>query len=127
VPVKVERLAAIFRQATDDLLPVWESFLSPGSISALREGAAARPEVVLHDEVWVRLLFEAPAGWRDRRLPPETLIKSLVPLYLGKVASFIAETRDGTDEEAEARLDTLAAVFERNKDMLRELWRAGAR
>ena len=67
------------------------------------------------------------AGWRDRRLPPETLIKSLVPLYLGKVASFIAETRDGTDEEAEARLDTLAAAFERNKDMLRELWRAGAR
>jgi glycosyltransferase involved in cell wall biosynthesis len=127
VPVKVDRLAAIFRQAAGDLPPVWESFLSAGSISALREGASARPEVVLPDEVWVRVLFEATAGWRGRRLPPETLIRSLVPLYLGKVASFIAETRDGTDEEAEARLDTLASAFERNKEMLREIWRAGAR
>ena len=127
VPVKVERLASIFRQATEDLASLWGSFLSEQSITSLREGAATRPDVTLPDDVWVRVLFEAAAGWRDQRLPPETLIKALVPLYLGKVASFIAETRDGTDEEAEARLDTLAAVFERNKDMLRELWRAGSR
>jgi len=127
VPVKVERLASIFRQATEDLASLWGSFLSEQSITSLREGAATRPDVTLPDDVWVRVLFEAAAGWRDQRLPPETLIKALVPLYLGKVASFIAETRDGTDEEAETRLDTLAAVFERNKDMLRELWRAGSR
>ena len=126
VPVKGDRLAAIFRQAAEDLPSVWKSFLSAGSLAAVRE-AAGGPEPALSDATWVRILFEAAAGWRGRRLPPETLIKSLVPLYLGKVASFIAETRDGTNEEAEARLDALAAAFERDKDLLRELWRAGAR
>ena len=126
VPVKVDRLTSIFRQAAADLPPVWEGFLSPGSVAAVRE-AAAGPEPALRDESWVRIVFEAAAGWRRRLLPAETLIRSLVPLYLGKVATFVAETRDVTDEEAEQRLDALAAVFEREKDVLRELWRAGAR
>ena len=126
VPVKVERLAAIFRQAAGDLPPVWESFLSPGSIAAIRDAAAA-PAPALADEAWARILFEAAAGWRARNLPRETLILSLVPLYLGKVATFVSETRDGTDDEAEERLGALAAVFEREKNVLRDLWRAGAR
>jgi glycosyltransferase involved in cell wall biosynthesis len=127
VPVKVDRLLAIFRQAATDLQPVWRSFLSAGSIDAIRDAAEAGPEPALRDESWARILFEAVAGWRRRLLPAETLILSLVPLYLGKVATFVAETRDATDEEAENRLNALAAVFEREKDMLRELWRAGAR
>ena len=126
VPVKLDRLVAIFRQAAADLPPVWEGFLSAGSMAAVRE-AAAGPEAALSDEVWVRILFEAVTGWRRRSLPAETLIKSLVPLYLGKVATFVAETRNATDEEAEHRLETLAAVFEREKDVLRELWRTGVR
>jgi hypothetical protein len=127
VPVREDRLAGIFRQGAEDLPPIWEEFLSTPSLAAIREAAAARPDVVLTDEAWTQILFEAAAGWRVRRLPPETLIKSLVPLYLGKVASFVAETREGTDDEAEARLDSLAAVFEERKDTLRQLWRAARR
>jgi glucosylglycerate synthase len=127
VTVREDRLAAIFRQGAEDLPPIWEEFLSPASLAAIREGAAARPHVALPDEAWVQILFEAAAGWRSRRLPPETLIRSLVPLYLGKVASFVAETLDGTDDEAEARLDALAVVFEERKDALRRLWRASGR
>jgi len=126
VPVKLDRLVAIFRQAAADLPPVWEGFLSAGSMAAVRE-AAAGPEAALSDEVWVRILFEAVTGWRRRSLPAETLIKSLVPLYLGKVATFVAETRNATDEEAEHRLETLAGVFEREKNVLRDLWRTGVR
>jgi hypothetical protein len=45
-----------------------------------------------------------------------------VPLYLGKVASFVAETRDGSADEAEERLERMAETFERQKDVLRALW-----
>ncbi len=126
VPVKVERLSAIFRQAATDLQSVWKSFLSADSIAAIHDAAEARPEPALRDESWARILFEAVAGWKRRLLPAETLILSLVPLYLGKVATYVAETRDVTDEEAEQRLHALAAVFEREKDALRSLWREGA-
>ena len=37
-------------------------------------------------------MAESAAGFHRKALPPSTLIRSLVPLYLGKVATFVAET-----------------------------------
>lgn len=127
VPVKIERLASIFRTAAAELAPVWKGFLSGESLEAIRRAADARPDPALPDAAWVRILFEAAVAWRRSALPAEMLIGSLVPLYLGKVATYVAETREATDEGAEERLEGLALEFERHKDLLRELWRAGAR
>ena len=41
----------------------------------------------------------------------EQIIKSLTPLYLGKVASFVIETWDSTADEVEGRLEELCLVF----------------
>ncbi len=127
VPVRIERLASIFRTAAADLPPLWKGFLSEESLGAIRGAADARPDPALPDAAWVRILFEAAVAFRRSLLPAEMLIGSLVPLYLGKVATYVAETREATDEVAEERLEGLALEFERNKDLLRELWRAGAR
>jgi hypothetical protein len=70
----------------------------------------------------VKIVAEAASGFRRRVLPPATLIKSLVPLYLGKVATFVAETEAGSAEEAEARLEELALAYERGKGELEALW-----
>lgn len=122
VPVKLDRLVAIFRQAAHDLPSIWESFLSEETRHAIAAAAKA-PVPALSDEAWVHVLFEATQGWRRRALPPESLIASLVPLYLGKVATFVEETREGTAEEAEERLESLAETFERQKPKLVELWK----
>jgi len=121
VPVRLDRLLAQFRQAVNDLPPIWESFLSPASLAAVREAAHA-PSVALGDEPWVRIVAEAAAGFRRKVLPGGTLIRSLVPLYLGKVATFVAETEAGSAEEAEARLEELALAYERGKGELEVLW-----
>jgi hypothetical protein len=121
VPVKLDRLLAQYRQAAHDLPPIWEAFLSPASIDAVRAAAHA-PAVSLGDEAWVRIVAEAASGFRRGALPPATLIKSLVPLYLGKVATFVAETEAGSAEEAEARLEELALAYERGKGELETLW-----
>lgn len=123
VPVRIDRLLSQYRQAAHDLPPIWESFLSPASLSAIRAAAHA-PAVALGDEAWVRIVAEAAAGFRSRALPPATLIKSLVPLYLGKVATFVAETEAGSAEEAETRLEELAVAYERGKAELEALWDA---
>lgn len=126
IAVRTDRLVSVFKQGAADLPPVWEAFLSAGSIAAIEQ--AARPaEPRLSDEAWVRVLYEAAAGWRARALPGEALIRSLVPLYLGKVATFVTETRDASAEEAEARLTLLAEKFETQKDLLRSLWAAADR
>ncbi len=121
VPVRLDRLLALFRQAAHDLPPVWEAFLSPASLDGIREAAQA-PAVSLGDETWVRIVAESAAGYRRRALPTATLIRSLVPLYLGKVATFVAETESGTADDAEARLEELALAYERGKSELEALW-----
>ena len=92
-------------------------------ISAIREAAHA-PALALGDDAWIRIVAEAAGGFRRRALPPATLIRSLVPLYLGKVATFVAETEAGSAEEAEARLEELALAYERGKGELEALWGA---
>lgn len=123
VPVKLDRLLSQYRQAAHDLPPIWESFLSKASLAAIREAAHA-PALALGDDAWIRIVAEAAAGFRRRALPPATLIRSLVPLYLGKVATFVAETEAGSAEEAEARLEELALAYERAKGEIETLWGA---
>ncbi len=126
VSVKLERLAAIFSQAVADLPPVWRVFLSSQSLVSIEKAGESRTHPSLPDEAWVRIVYEAAAGCHHGVLPTEVLIKSLVPLYLGKVATFVQETCGGSDEDAEARLEELALAYERNKDYLRSVWRGPA-
>ena len=84
--------------------------------------AAARVPPSLSDELFVRIIYDAAAGYTRKSLPRETLIRSLVPLYLGKVATFVEETREAEASEAEARLETLARVYESEKTSLVSTW-----
>jgi hypothetical protein len=121
VPVKLERLAEAFRRATSELPPVWELFLSPGTLGSVLEAARA-PVPQLPDEVWVDIVHETAAADRWRRLPRASLASALLPLYLGKVATFVSEVKDAPPGEAEDRLSALAETFEKRKDRLIALW-----
>ena len=61
-----------------------------------------------------------------KTLSREHIVKSLTPLYLGKVASFVIETWDCTAEEVERRLEELCLAFEREKTYLVEGWNGKA-
>jgi glycosyltransferase involved in cell wall biosynthesis len=121
VPVKIDRLVSLFRQGAADLPSVWKSFLPEDVLRGIQEAAAFVPPS-LSDELFVRIVYAAAAGYARRSLPRDTLIRSLVPLYLGKVATFVEETRDAEAAEAEARLETLARVYESEKTSLVSAW-----
>jgi len=82
----------------------------------------AKVQALAADYAGLDLVAEAAAGGRRRALPAATLIKSLVPLYLGKVATLVAETEAGSAEEAEARLEELALAWEKAKGEIETLW-----
>jgi hypothetical protein len=126
VPIRLERLMTLFRQAVAELMPVWDTFLSPRALAAIREASLGTGPPRLSDEAWVEILYDAAAGWCHRRLGREDLIRAIVPLYLGKVATFVAETRDGSADEAEERLEALAQTYEGAKELLRAKWNASA-
>ena len=66
---------------------------------------------------------------RDRpcssRPPGDQLLRSLVPLYLGRTASFVLETAHSDAEQVEAVIRRLASEFVRQKPWLREKLGAG--
>jgi hypothetical protein len=76
----------------------------------------------LPDDLWVQIIYNFALAYHRRVMSQEHLLKSLTPLYLGKVASFVIETWESSAEEVEQRLEELCIAFERAKPHLVEKW-----
>lgn len=122
VHVNVERMTSIFRQGTRDLHEIWARVLSTetlGEVVAL----AARPDpLAFPDALWTRVVYDFALGYHRRALPPDQLLRSLVPLYLGRTASFVLQTAASGSEEVEALIRGLADEFVRQKGYLLQRW-----
>ena len=124
VPVNLDRMIEKFRIGVRELAPFYRSFLPADVLDVLRD-LAARPDrdgFVYPDAEWVRTVLHCALACRRRTANREHVIKSLTPLYLGKVASFVIDTWDSTADEVESRLEGLCLSFERAKGYLIEAW-----
>ena len=70
------------------------------------------------------MLYDVALAARRGDLPVERLVAALVPLYLGRVAGFVSETREMDAEEAETVVERQAAAFERAKPAFQRAWEA---
>ena len=121
IRVNVERMIGIFRQGARDLDEVWRSALPEEDLAALQEVARAESHH-FPDPLWVRVVYGFAAAYRRRRLPREQLLRSLVPLYLGRTASFVRQTADSGAEEVEKAIQDLADEYVRQKPYLLSRW-----
>lgn len=125
-PVKVNRagLEERFRLGLRELAPVYQAVLAPDLWNFYGRwiGPSFPGPVEVPDEVWVRTLFDFALAFKRRTLNQDHLVHSLTPLYLGKVAAWVAETLDWNSAQVENRLDELCMVFEREKPCLTGAW-----
>jgi glucosylglycerate synthase len=75
------------------------------------------------DETWARAIYDMALAHHARRLPLDGLIASLIPIYFGRVASLVIETRHITTDQAEAIVERQARAFELAKPYFVERWR----
>ena len=124
INVNLEKMIAMFRLGVRDLEKLYQSFL-PRTLSYLRNAAAEpdRDAFAYTDEAWVRTVMSFALAYHRKVVSREHLVKSLTPLYLGKVASFVIETWSSSAEEVEGRLEKLCLSFEKEKSYLVESWR----
>ena len=61
-------------------------------------------------------------AYHNKALPAEQLLRSLVPLYLGRTASFILQVAASGADEVEAAIAALADEFLRQKGDLLHRW-----
>lgn len=123
VSVNVDRMLAIFKSATRDLREIWQDVLRPQTVNRLvRTSEATDAEWHFADELWVDVVYEYAIAYRRRTLPPTQLLQSLVPLYLGRTASFVMQASSDSAEGVEARIARLAAVYVAKKPYLASQW-----
>ncbi|HNY39603.1 MAG TPA: cell wall biosynthesis glycosyltransferase [Bryobacteraceae bacterium] len=124
VNVNLDRMLAAFRGGAGDLAEVWRLILKPDTLAAVTSLAksARAGDFHLDDELWVRIVYEFACSARSNRLERTTLLKSITPLYLGRVASFVIETAEMGAAEVEGRIESLCLSFEAMKPYLIEIW-----
>ena len=124
IQVDVERMISIFGQGLKDLGELWGKILPPPLMSALRETTAApSPAFRMADPLWAEVVYRFALAYHRKVLPRDHLLRLLIPLYLGRTASFVLEMWDAGPEEAEARIERLALIFEETKPLLETEWR----
>jgi hypothetical protein len=124
IAVDVDRMVEAFRLGVRDLTSIWEYILAPETLSdvlGLQPGPGGR--VTFPDDLWARVVYDFALGHHYNVVHRDHLLRSLVPLYLGRTAAFVlASERLGADATA-AAADAIGAAFERQKPYLVERWR----
>jgi len=80
------------------------------------------------DDLWARLIYDLVVSSEGDEDAIEAMVASLVPVYFGRVGSFVIENRAVTTDQAEERVERQAREFELLKPYLIDRWsdRAGA-
>lgn len=127
ISVNVERMIKAFCQGVKDLREIYESVLRPETLAGLAGCACLNAdEFRMPDMLWVHVIYEFAAAYHWRKMDRQHLMESLVPLYLGRTASFVIEVREANAAQVEDRIEQLCAVFEAEKPYLVERWGAEA-
>jgi glycosyltransferase involved in cell wall biosynthesis len=121
VQVNIERMVNFFRLGLRELGPLWKKILSQESLTGLLE-ASKRVPFDIEDGLWAEVIYDFAVAWHKKVMSREHILKTLTPLYLGKVASLFRNMAESTAEEAEERLEALCQAFEGLKPYLMERW-----
>ena len=123
-PVDPVRLLAGFRQGVRDLLEIWVRILAPETLAdVLALGEADPDEFRFSDRLWARVVYDFLLAWRFRVAHRGHVAQSLAPLYLGRTASLVLETRGKPATAVAAVGERLARGFEDEKAYLVDRWR----
>jgi len=123
IQVNLQRMVDHFCRGLTDLGEIWDQVLQPDTAAELRDLSKVAPrDFHLPDELWVRAIYDFAVGFNARKIHPDHLLRSLTPLYMGRVASCVAETSNSSSREVEQKIEQLCLVYEKLKPHLIERW-----
>ena len=72
----------------------------------------ARGAFHLDDELWARVVLDFACAYQRHPIRRGVILRSLTPLYLARVASFVRETENLVAAEVEDKIEQLCLTFE---------------
>jgi hypothetical protein len=107
-----------------DLLPIWEIILAPDTLAGILPlGLSQEDDFTFPLPLWVQTVYDFAIAYHEKLIHREHLLRSLTPLYLGRTASLVLETKDGGHAEVERTIEQGCQIFESMKPYLIERWR----
>jgi hypothetical protein len=124
-PLRINRkqLKEMFSAGVVELESVLRSILSSATLSELQQLARADEDNFrFHPELWVKTVYEFAASYHNAVMSRDHIVQALVPLYRGRMFTFLVENRTASAAEVGNNIESLCLEFERLKPYLLELW-----
>ena len=122
-PPNSEKIFELFRSGVHDLNPILASILAPGTHAEIKAIAAEDAGTFCFaNELWVKMLYEFAASYHHAVINRDHLVQALVPLYRGRLYSFLRAHAESIPDEMEANSELLCRQFELQKPYLIERW-----
>jgi len=126
VQVKVDRMLEAFRRGFEELSEIWSVALAPENFAAVRTLGLALSDghsgFHMDDTLWAKVVLDFACAYRLHPVTRATILRSLTPLYLARVASFVGETEALDASEVEQTIERLCLIFEDLKPYLIDRW-----
>jgi glucosylglycerate synthase len=121
---QIAALRSAFQLGFQELGRLWGAVLPPQTLLGLKRlTRAAEESFSFDDALWARIVYDFAVGYHLARMDRALLLRSMTPLYLGWVASFVREVRELEPAAVEARVERLCRAFEVSKPYLISRWR----
>ena len=124
-PIKVDlgRLVTEYKSGFRQFKALYEDIFSSECFAQLKKCAGmSKTKFNMPVEAWAMMLFETAATFHSWTHNRNQLVNLVTPLYLGRVASFINQTKNMTSSQAEDVVEAQAQIFENQKDYLLKAW-----
>ncbi|UCG12968.1 MAG: glycosyltransferase [Deltaproteobacteria bacterium] len=123
IEVSEDELHQGFVQCFDRYQQLWETVLENNIYNKLGE---IRELPMAHfsfpSELWARILFTYSVAYKKEVADRQELLKSLLPLFLGKTLSFVKKTERMSIQQAEEYIENECMIFEETKPYLLGKW-----
>ena len=116
-------MAAAFRRDVAALRPVLATILSDETLAAVTAAASAPGALSYPDGAWAATVFEFLLANHRAVMTREHVMQALLPLYLGRTASFLLEHGASAPSVVNDALESLGQAFERAKPRAAAQWK----
>ena len=123
IKVNLDRLVTEFKTGFRQFRGLYQDIFCPDCFEELRRCAGkAKTKFIMPVSTWIQVLYETAATFHHWTHNRTQLVNLVTPLYLGRVASFINQTKMMNSFQAEKLVEEQAQVFEDHKGYLIEIW-----
>jgi glycosyltransferase involved in cell wall biosynthesis len=125
IEVNTDRMLNMFKRGCAELGEIWSLALSRDTYRAINKiaGQIDGPKnFSLENDLWAQIVLDFAAAYKREPVERGHLLKSLTPLYLARVASFVLRTRALASDQVEEEIERLCLAFEQKKPEFIQRW-----